>query len=112
MPSLKHYKHEFRILYRCKGKQRKRLIQKALGGVIRTIAQVVKNTINGNIPLSLHQKVRFCRHKNMLRALFLAKSNIKRRLLLRKCGTLLPLLLTLILNAVAGSLSIGNMTTW
>jgi len=106
MSSLKHYKNELRAICRCKGKQRKRLLQKASGGVIRTIAQVAKNTINGNIPLSPHQKARLRRHKRTLRALSLAKSSIKRRrkILLQKGGAFLPLLLAPILSAVAGSL--------
>jgi len=105
MSSLKHYQTELRALCKCKGKKRKLLIQKASGGVIRTIAQVAKNTINGNIRLSPRQKQRLRRHKKTLRALSLARSSIKRRrrFLLQKGGAFLPLLAP-ILSAVAGSL--------
>lgn len=106
MSSLQHYRSELRALCKCKGKQRKLILQKASGGLIRTIAQVAKNTINGNIRLSPRQKLRLRRHKKTLRALSLAKSSIKRRrrLLLQKGGALLPLLLAPIVSAVAGSL--------
>jgi hypothetical protein len=106
MSKLKHHYHELRALCKCKGKKRKLLLQKASGSLIRTVSQVAKNTINGNIPLSLHQKQRLRRHKRTLRALSLKRSSLKnkRKLLIQKGGALLPLILGPILSAVAGSL--------
>ena len=106
MSSLKHHFKALRALCKCKGKKRKLLLQKASGGVIRTVSQVAKNTIKGNISLSPHQKQRLRRQKKTLRALALAKSSIKnkRKLLAQKGGALLPLLLAPVLSAVAGSL--------
>ena len=103
---MKHHYKTLRTLCKCKGKKRKLLLQKASGGVIRTVAQVAKNTIKGNIPLSPRQKQRLRRHKKTLRALALAKSSLKskRKLLSQKGGALLPLLLAPVLSAVAGSL--------
>jgi hypothetical protein len=106
MSTLKHHYPELRALCKCKGRKQKLLLQKASGSLIRTVSQVAKNTIKGNIPLSPRQKQRLRRHKKTLRALSLAKSSLnkKRKLLIQKGGAFLPLLLGPILSAVAGSL--------
>ena len=106
MSKLQHHYSELRALCKCKGRKRKLLLQKASGSLIRTVSQVAKNTIKGNIPLSGRQEERLRRHKKTLRALSLAKSSLKkkRKLLIQKGGAFLPLLLGPILSAVAGSL--------
>jgi len=106
MSSIKHHFKELRALCKCKGKKRNMLLRKASGGLIRTVAQVAKNTIKGNIHLTPRQKQRLRRHKKTLRTLSLAKSSLKskRKLLMQKGGALLPLLLGPILSAVAGGI--------
>jgi len=106
MSSIKHHLNELRAICKCKNKKRKAIVQNASGGVIRTIAQLGKNILNGNFKLSPRQKQRLRRHKNTLRALSLKRSSLKkkRKLLMQKGGAFLPLLLAPILSAVAGSL--------
>jgi hypothetical protein len=106
MLKLKHHFKELRSICRCKGKRRKLILQRASGDLIRTVAQVAKNAIKGNIPLTSRQKQRLRRHKKTLRALSVNRSSIKnkRKLLIQKGGALLPLLLGPILSAVAGSI--------
>ena len=106
MSSLKHHLNELRAICKCKSKKRKTLLKDSSGGVIRTIAQVGKNVLNGNFKLSPRQKQRLRRHKKTLRALSQKRSSIKskRKLLIQKGAAFLPLLLAPILSAVAGSL--------
>ena len=106
MSNLKHHYNELRALCKCKGKKRRMLLQHASGNLIRTVAQVGKNLLKGNIKLSDHQKRRLRRHKKTLHALSMKRSSLKskRRLLMQKGGAFLPLLLGPILSAVVGSL--------
>jgi len=106
MSNLKHHYNELRALCKCKGNKRKILLQHASGNLIRTVAQLGKNLLKGNIKLSHHQKQRLRRHKKTLRTLSLKRSSLKskRKLLMQKGGALLPLLVGPILSAVAGSL--------
>ena len=106
MSGRKHHLKELQVICKCKNKKRKALAQSASNRVIRTIAQVGKNVLNGNFKLSPRQKQRIRRHKKILRALSLKRSSLKskRKLLIQKGGAFLPLLLGPILSAVAGSL--------
>jgi hypothetical protein len=106
MLKLKQHYKELRALCKCKGKKQKSILQDASGDLIRTVSQVAKNTIKGNISLSPTQMKRLRRHKKTLRALSHKRSSLKskRKLLMQKGGALLPLILGPILSAVAGSL--------
>ena len=69
------------------------LLEHAAPNLIRTVAQVGKNLLKGNIKLSHRQKRRLRRHKKTLRALSVKRSSLKnkRKLLMQKGGALLPL---------------------
>ena len=101
----RHYK-TLRAICKSKAQKRKQILQNASGDVIRSVSQVIKNTLKGNVPVSQRQKDRLRRHKQVLRQLSLKRTSLKkkRNILIQKGGALLPLLLTPILSAVAGSL--------
>lgn len=79
--------------------QRKAILQKADKGLVNGICECVHNILRGNVQLNKRQKSKLRKHKNVLRTLVNNKSlNSKKRILIQKGGTLLPLILTPLLT--------------
>ncbi|KAF2886226.1 hypothetical protein ILUMI_19947 [Ignelater luminosus] len=83
-------------------KERLALIKSVGDTEIHCVCECVYNTLKGKVPLSTKQKAKLARHKSILRKLVKPGESIKKkkRLLLQKSGTFLPLILTPILSSM------------
>lgn len=95
-----------RALSRLGAKERAALLKVIGDKEIHCICECVFNTLKGKVPLSTNQKRRLSRHKNTLRKLVKSGESLskKRKLLMQKGGSLLPLILGPLVSGVLGSL--------
>jgi len=86
-------------------KTQRHLIRVLSNQVIRILAQIAANVVNGNIPLTKKQLRKLSYHKTVLRSLRDKKrAGARRRILLRQKGGFLPFLIPLAASAVGGLL--------
>jgi len=103
---LKKNQHILHVLGKCnKKKFRKNILKYCDDDIIKTIAEIAINILNGNNKISPAQKAKLKKHKKQLRFLACAKKSIKaKRKILVQHGGFLPTLIGTILSGVIGKL--------
>lgn len=95
-----------RALAKLGGKERVALLKAVDDKKIHCVCECVYNTLKGKVPLSASQRTRLSRHKKTLRRIVKPKESIskKRKLLVQKGGSFLPLVLSPIISGILGNL--------
>ncbi|KAJ8048817.1 hypothetical protein HOLleu_01288 [Holothuria leucospilota] len=83
------------VLAKGSPKQRQGVVRGASDYLIKCICEGALNTLNGNLPLTAHQKKQLKRHRHQLRALSNRRRSTasKKNILLQRGGSLLAALL-------------------
>lgn len=91
------------ILKDCKPKLRKTILQNADNGLIKTLNEIVHNTLNGNNVIDKKTKTKLEKYKKHMRCLICPKKSIssKRKLLIQN-GGFIPTLIASILTGIIG----------
>lgn len=94
------------VLKKCSNKNfRKNILKYCDDDIIKTIAEIAMNVLNGNNRISPSQKTKLKKHKNHLRLLACPQKGIKaKRKMLIQHGGFLPTLIGTILSGVIGKL--------
>lgn len=105
MKRLKINQHILHVLKNSNAKFRKTVLKNCDIDVIKTICEIVINTLNGNNKISDRIHKRLQKHKKILRSLSCPKKtlNTKRKIIIQK-GGFLPVLLGTVLSGVIGEL--------
>lgn len=89
-------------------KQRNQLLKDAKSCIYYSIAEISKNTLNGNIPVTPQQRVKLTKYKSQLRKLA-RKSGVslkqKKEIVNQTGGAFLPALLYPVLSYLGGRLA-------
>jgi hypothetical protein len=98
---------QLQLLHKCPQKLRKKLLEKIDIKCIKAICECCMNTLQGNIPLTKHQKKSLSNHKSTLRTLKNRKISLvkKRKLIIQKGGflnVLIPAALSVLTGLING----------
>ena len=91
-------------LTKCKGKQRKTLLEEGGKSLQLCLKECAFNILKGNLYFSKDQHTKLKRYKKHIRDLSKKKTSQKRRLQIEQRGGFLPLLLAPVLGAVVSQL--------
>ncbi len=95
------------MLKRANPQLRKAILMKSDPELIKTIAEISQNILNGNLTLSKKSKASLQKHKSLLRKLGAPKISVKKRRNLickNQVGGFLPLLLEPVLSTIVAHL--------
>lgn len=93
------------VLLHAKPKLRTSILKLADPDLIRGVAEIALNILKGNIKISKSCKTKLAAHKNLLRRLTSIKGkndNKRRRFLIQRGGTLVPLIISTLLSSAIG----------
>ena len=105
MKRLKVNKHILHVLRDCKPQLRKALLKSSSPEIIKTLCEIILNTLNGNNKISDQCKNKLGKYKRILRSLACPKLKIssKRKILIQK-GGFLPVLIGTVLSGLIGEI--------
>ena len=97
-----------KALNQCNTSEQKQLLKTARPELVNAICDCVHNILQGNIPITQHQKKKLKGRKKVLRQLVLRKNKTARRknLLVQHGGGFLSSILGPVLKTIAGALGI------
>ena len=104
MAHLKDHRQTLLLLSKAKPHAARKILKDAPNSLVRVIAEIALNSLNGVIPLTAHKIKKLKRHKKQLREVTNAPTYGARRRILQRggfVGTLLSLALPLIFKGVS-----------
>ena len=104
MAHLEKHRQTLILLSKAKPRAAKKLLKAAPNSLVKAIAEIALNSLNGVIPLTPHKIKKLKRHKNNLRAIVNASTLASRRKTLQKGGwvsTLLSFALPVLLKGAS-----------
>lgn len=103
--SLRTHKNFLQALHILKPKYQKVLLKSCTEEEINCICECIHNILQGKIPLEEKEKNKLKKYKNLLRQLVRKTTNkIRKKIIIQKGGSFLPIILSSIISALVGSL--------
>jgi hypothetical protein len=98
------YLPQLKALLKANNKKRTVILKEATPEFTKFLCEIVLNVLKGNIQLAEPHYKKLRRHKHTLLNLCKAKKSLKfrKKLLLKKAGGFLPLILPALISAIAG----------
>ena len=103
---LKENKHMLYVLNKAQPKLRKAILQTAPNELIKAICEITLNILADNHKICNKSKTKLKKYKTQLRELVKPSRSLasKRKVLIQKGGSFLPILLTSILSGIIGKI--------
>ena len=99
---VRSHERSHRVLNAATPNVRKELLHHCDKELIKCLCECAQNVLKGNVPLTLSQKQKLCRHKHNLRELASKKVSKKKKTAILQKGGFLGALLTPIISLLGG----------